>query len=208
VYHTKKSVIHRVPAGIKLIILPVFSLAILWQHESHLLSIISLSFGVVLICAASLAAKIKPWELLAGSRPLLVTLIAVMLLRLISGQDLISGIFFGGAVLISFTAGALLFATSTMTELCGALSRAELWVTGIFRRSGTVRRPRLSLAIALMLAFIPRFFVRWEDAILACENRGKKAGFDRLRILLPLTVEQLMENAAETAMALESRGYL
>ncbi|MDR2181411.1 MAG: energy-coupling factor transporter transmembrane protein EcfT, partial [Treponema sp.] len=171
----------------------------------------SLFLAASLVGAVSLAAAIRPWELLAGSRPLIVTLGAVTLLRAVSGQDLAGGLFFAAALLVSFCAGALLFATSTMTEICAALGRAELLPAKIIRRFSARRHslppPRLSLAVALMLAFIPRFFVHWEEAVLACEGRGKKAGFDRIRMLLPLTIERLMENAAETAAALESRGF-
>ncbi|MDR2767542.1 MAG: energy-coupling factor transporter transmembrane protein EcfT [Treponema sp.] len=207
-YRTKQSPVHRIPAGIKLLALPVLSLVILRRYDSPVLSILPLALAVLLIGAVSLAAKIRPWELLAGSRPLIVTLGAVTLLRAVSGQDFAAGIFFAAALLVSFCAGALLFATSTMTELCAALGRAELFLLKIFYRFRARRqRPRLSLAVALMLAFIPRFFVSWEDAVLACEGRGKKAGLDRIRILLPLTIERLMKNAAETAAALESRGF-
>jgi biotin transport system permease protein len=164
----------------------------------------ALAFTALLVAAAALAAGIRPWHLLRGIRGLAITLCAIMLLRTASGQDLKTGILFCALVVVSFALGALLFATSTMTELCGGLGKIELFLRAPFGR----KRPRVSLAVALMLSFIPRFFTLWEDASLACEGRGKKAGFGRTKLLLALAVERLMHNAADTALALENRGYL
>ncbi|MDR2110671.1 MAG: energy-coupling factor transporter transmembrane protein EcfT [Spirochaetaceae bacterium] len=57
-----------------------------------------------------------------------------------------------------------------------------------------------------MLGFLPRFFEIWETVNLAYQARGGKGGIPRILILLPLVTERMMEIAAETAGALESRG--
>jgi biotin transport system permease protein len=57
-----------------------------------------------------------------------------------------------------------------------------------------------------MLGFLPRFFEVWEAANLAFEARAGKRGLRRLVILAPLVIERMMEAAAETADALDSRG--
>jgi biotin transport system permease protein len=110
------------------------------------------------------------------------------------------GLFFGLRMAVSFTAGALLFAVTTMTELRKALVKAERFLH--------LEQVRLSLGIALMLGFIPRFFAVWEDANLAWEARSGKKGAGRFFILIPLVTERMMEAAAETAAALEARGAL
>jgi biotin transport system permease protein len=69
-----------------------------------------------------------------------------------------------------------------------------------------LERPRLSLGISLMLGFLPRFFEIWEAADTAYRARGGKKGLGQMRTLVPLVTERMLETAAETAQALESRG--
>ena len=57
-----------------------------------------------------------------------------------------------------------------------------------------------------MLAFLPRFFVIWEDLGLAWKARAGRKNLSALIVLIPLTIERLMTKAADTAAALESRG--
>jgi energy-coupling factor transporter transmembrane protein EcfT len=71
-----------------------------------------------------------------------------------------------------------------------------------------LKRLRLSLGLSLMLGFLPRFFEVWEDAELAWESRAGKKGLRFFIVIIPLVIEGLMNTAAETAAALESRGAL
>jgi biotin transport system permease protein len=99
------------------------------------------------------------------------------------------GVLQGLSIAVSFAAGALLFAVTTMRELRSSLGRG-----------------RLSLGISLMLGFLPRFFEIWESANLACEARANRKGLRRLIIILPLVIERMMHIAGDTAQALEARG--
>jgi biotin transport system permease protein len=169
-------------------------------------SITGLSIATLVIISAAIVAGLRPWELLRGIRPLFVLIIFIIALRTFvfdgSGPSLwgmaLPGIsaagFWGGiqqglSIAVSFAAGALLFAVTTMGEL---------------RRS--LGRNRLSLGLSLMLGFLPRFFEIWEAANLACEARANRKGFRRLIIILPLVIERMMQIAGETAQALEARG--
>jgi energy-coupling factor transporter transmembrane protein EcfT len=69
-----------------------------------------------------------------------------------------------------------------------------------------LERPRLSLGIALMLAFLPQFFEIWETASAAYTARAGKKGLPRIIALIPIVTEGMMERAAKTARALEARG--
>jgi biotin transport system permease protein len=97
-----------------------------------------------------------------------------------------------------------------MTELRESLGRLEtLLLLPLARLLGKRRRlgqPLLSLGIALMLGFLPRFFEIWETAATAYDARNGKAGLPRILALVPLVTERMIESAAETAGALESRG--
>jgi biotin transport system permease protein len=65
---------------------------------------------------------------------------------------------------------------------------------------------RFSLGLSLMLGFLPRFFEIWEDSDVAYRARAGKKGITSLVLLIPLVTERMIEMAAETAAALESRG--
>ncbi|MDR2470707.1 MAG: hypothetical protein LBD09_01180 [Treponema sp.] len=109
---------------------------------------------------------------------------------------------FAGGILLSFAAASLFFAVTTMTEIRLSLERAERFVTRKKEGPG-----RLSLALALMLGFLPRFFETWEAAVAAFRARGVPA-FRRPFAILPLVTERMVEAAGETAAALESRGLV
>ena len=59
-----------------------------------------------------------------------------------------------------------------------------------------------------MMGFLKRFFEIWEDTELAWKNRGGKNSLSKIIFLVPLVIDRMMEKAAETAEALESRGFL
>jgi biotin transport system permease protein len=136
----------------------------------------------------------------------------------------LEGLVFGWLILLSFAAAALLFSVTTMTELRDSLDRGESllcypllrllrWISPAPGDGGWVRRlthrlerPRLSLGISLMLGFLPRFFEIWEAADTAYRARGGRKGLGQMKALIPLVTERMLEAAAETAQALESRG--
>ena len=202
-YRRGKTVLHRAPAGLKL-----FCVIAISGIASFCLP--GLAVSTLLIFAASAAARIPPWQLLRGSRPLAVLSLCIVLFKTFEFEG--PGInifalripatsaagFFEGMVIVlrifvPFAAAALLFAVTTMRELCLSLKKV----------SGTY----FSLGISLMLGFIPRFFELWEMSNLACEARSCKRGPRRLLIIIPLVIERMMEAAADTALALEARGF-
>jgi biotin transport system permease protein len=164
---------------------------------------------MILLLLGAVSAGIKPWELLSGSRPLVIMLLCILLFRSVTVSDtfiadimirvlpfsfnepgFFEGLRFSWAILLSFAAGSLFFSVTTMAELKASLGRSS----------------RISLGISLMLCFIPRFFELWEASNLACEARAGKRGLGRMIIILPLVCERIIQNAAETALALEARG--
>jgi len=96
---------------------------------------------------------------------------------------------FALALFLTFAASSLYFAVTTMGELRRSLPNAKL-----------------VLALSLMLGFLPRFFALWEEAELSCEARSFRRGIKRTAAILLLVTERMIERAAETAAALESRG--
>jgi biotin transport system permease protein len=173
------------------------------------------------LLAGSLFSGIRPWELLAGSRPLMVMLTAITVFKSVQisfppsfdHNGLSGSLIFAGGILISFAGGALFFSVTTMTTIRRSLEKAELFVLRPFRKKRRHGTPAsnhgiLSLALALMLGFLPRFFELWEASELACRARFCRGGLGRTILVLPLVTERMIKMAAETAIALESRGLL
>jgi biotin transport system permease protein len=161
------------------------------------------------IAAAALVAGIRPWELLRGSRPVLLLALLFLLLRIvefkpgeapffrINHAGISGGLSQGLSMIVSFSAGALLFAVTTMGELRDSLKGSA--------RNGL--RFRLGLALSLTLGFLPRFFEIWEAAGMAWQARGGKKGIVQLAALIPPVAERMLETAFNTAEALEARGF-
>ena len=202
-YRKGATLLHRLPAGLKLIFLLFFSIAA-FLPGSDLQSFIILAIEIFLIALLSVIARIGPIALLHGSRPLFFTVIAVFIFRGIE----ISPLFFNprgireGALLCTrllaaFSAGSLFFAVTTSGEIKKSLVRLESALR--------IERLKLGLSISLMLGFLPRFFVIWEDINLAWKSRGGKNNLRRLIVLVPLVVEKMMLHAADTAEAMEAR---
>jgi biotin transport system permease protein len=211
-YRGGTSFLHRVPAGIKLLCLLVLSLA-------AFSSVPGLAAAALVTAAGALGARVRPRELLRGSKPLAVLAAFIVVFRTASFRppflragELPAALVSGLCIIVSFAAGALFFATTTTGELRRSLGRLETAVRSLFTGrfgkggSGGGGGGRLSLALSLMLGFIPRFFELWETANLACDARAGKRGPRRLFFLLPLVTERMLERAAATAQALEARG--
>jgi biotin transport system permease protein len=221
-YRTGNSTLHRLPGWAKLLALLGISTA------AFLAGFPALAAGVIIVIAGALSAGIRPWELLRGGRPLFVMILCILLLRSVAYDPLrfnpsgcAEALLFGGTILISFSAGALLFSVTTMTELkdsLGALERVLCFplAAGLKRlpfpqtRRLPVRleQPRLSLGISLMLGFLPRFFEVWETVTAAYRARAGKRGFSQLVMVIPPVIEHMIAKAGETASALESRGFM
>jgi biotin transport system permease protein len=197
-YIPGKSFIHRLDAGWKLLALFLISTL------AFSLGIPFLLPGTLLVAACSLAAGIRSRQLLRGIRPLQVTALLVTLCRsfaanpggaipvAFSRRGFEEGLVFGWSILLAFCAASLFFSTTTMTQIKDSLDRFRL--------------QRLSLALSLMLGFLPRFFAVWEGAELAYRARDGKKGLPQLIALTPLVMERMILSAGETATALEARG--
>ena len=193
-YRAGATILHRIPAGLKLLCVIVIS-------SAAFISVPCLAAAIILILIACIAARIRPWDLLKGSKLLIMLSFCVILLN---WNQMQKGIITALRLFVPFVAAAILFTVSTMRELRLSLASLELKIKKIFGMNSTTAY--ISLGISLMLGFIPRFFELWETLNLACDARSCKRGLRRLYLLIPLLTERMMESAAETALALTARG--
>jgi len=221
VYRNGKTSLHRARAGLKLLFVIVLSLA-------AYTSVYGLVFTFFFLIIACITARIRLPELLKGSKPVMILSFFIILFKIffspnylihlpldgknigfaipyttLNLQGFLEGIITALRIIVSFSTAALFFSVTTMRELRRSLSVIEMKLRG-----KSTKTAFFSLGISLMLGFIPRFFELWEILNTACEARSCKRGLRRLFILLPLITERMMETAAETAVALESRGLV
>jgi biotin transport system permease protein len=204
-YRVGYTVLHRAPAGLKL-------LCVIGLSAAAFFSVYGLAASCGLLLCATFLARTSPRELLRRSKPLVFLSVCIIAVKLqipnISVNNFIVGIIAVARVFVPFAAASLLFTVTTMGELRSSLAKAET------RLKGKHSTAYFSLAISLMLGFIPRFFHLWELSNMACRARscnrnmrhGAYRGLRRMVSLIPLVTERMMEAAAETALALESRG--
>jgi biotin transport system permease protein len=205
-YRKGNTPLHRAPGGVKLAGLLSLSLG------AFLPGLKAFPVLALLLAALALAGGLKPWELLRGSRPLLLFALLVVLVKALEFpppgtqgpplalnlRGLEEGLVFGLRIAFAFAAGALFFALTTVGEIKRSLSRLE----SLLR----LERFKLSLLLSLMLMFLPRCFETWEDAERAWKSRAGRRGLKTLTGLLPLVLEKMIQLAAETSAAMESRG--
>jgi biotin transport system permease protein len=219
-YRPGNTALHRLNPALKLLsLLGITTAAFLFGFYA-----LAASAAFVAVCA--LSARIKPWELLRGIRPILLISLFIIVSRSavfappwFSREGCIDGLLFSGNMVICFAAASLLFSVTTMTELKDSLEKIERLIllppVFLLRRFGRpalveaasrLERPKLSLAIPLMLGFLPRFFEIWEAAHTAYAARAGKKGIRATLTLIPIVTGRMLEAAAETAEAMESRG--
>ena len=203
-YKKSFTYIHKLPAGFKMSFLLILSLSA-FIPGSSIRSIILLSIIAIVLIMLSMFAKLNPFSLLRGSRPLILIVLAVFLFSSFSfspfgikTDGVIDTFIFCIRIGVSFAAGSLLFSVTTVGEIRKSLSKLESFLH--------LEKLRLGLSISLMLGFLPSFFEIWEDLNLAWKSRCGKNNLKRLIKLIPLLIERMLTGAAEKAIVMEARG--
>ena len=190
-YSEIPSWMHRLPAGLKLLLLALSSMALLALSD---LRIQALAFAAIALLYASLGVASRP------TRRLVV--VAVIASALVGGLHAATGQpwlgLASGLRLVSTTMlGAMLTATTRFGDLLGV---AEWLLSPLARRGLPVER--LALQLGLMLRFAEQFFVQWQRLADAYRVRtGRSGGW---RLLAPLTIHMLI-TARKVADALAIR---
>ena len=216
-YKSGNSPLHRCPAWIKILVLPVFSVAV---------------FELPPVCAAALLLTqvVIAFCLHFTVREQLADLRAVLyyaaMLLFVNGVVFVAGLFAGGdvgaetleatAALVSEKetlflllrllcvkqTASIVFKTSTSLQLREGLEKIELAIRKLFRAS-----PAAPVAgvIALFVCFIPQVSKNWQQVKLAWKARGGKKSIRMYMVLLPVLFSVGMKQAYTTSRAISIR---
>ena len=203
-YRKGNTLLHRFPAGFKLIFLLLLSLAAFFPG-SDLGNFLVLEVITLIMVLLSFIARIGPLSLLKGSGPLLSIVIAALLIRGIEVSPLAFSIvgfrhalIFCIRIALAFSIGSLFFAVTTVGEVRKSISRGEAALG--------IEKAALSLHFSLMLGFLPAIFEIWEELSLAYKSRSGRRGVSLLYFILPKLIERMIKRAGDTALAMEARG--
>jgi len=183
-YRAGKTVLHRAPAAIKL-------LCVIMLSAAAFSSTYGLAAAILLILAASLAARIPPHELLKGSKPLIILSLCIVLLKTvqagegiatpeivicnfyipdiylpnISAKGFVDGIIMFLRMALTFAAAALLFSVTTMRELRLSLAAIEISLKKLWGVShrGARRAKKPTAYFSLSICLMLGFMPRFFD---------------------------------------------
>ncbi|SDC97831.1 biotin transport system permease protein [Geodermatophilus telluris] len=196
-YVPRASVVHRVPAGAKLLALATLAIALFWLPTlagaaAALLGTVAVGLLVARLPVAVLArqARAVGWWLVA--------LLAVHALT----TDLRTGAQVALRLLTLVLAAAVVTATTRVSEMVRVVERlcAPLRLVG-------VRPARVGLVVALALRFIP-VLVERADRIRAAQaaRGGSGRGVRALRTTVAPLLVQVLQMAHDVSEALDARG--
>ena len=190
-YNERRSWLHAVPAGAKLLALTLCVSLLFWASTIEVLLVITLA---CVLCLASLGRT--AWD---ARRPVFAALIA---------GGLIAGFHFwlgqpaiGLASALRLLGACCLGASLTLTTRFQDLLAVFEWLFQPLKSLG-VDTERLLLMFALMMRFTEHFFVQWQRLDDAYRVRCGKSG--GIRILGPLCI-QMLTASQRVADALEVR---
>lgn len=192
-YVARRTWLHALPAGVKLVGLVTSSLVLLGLGDYRIL------LGVLALVALLYVNFGRDgWMRLLALRPLLPLLLIVGAL-----QGYSAGWEAGAAVVLRLVAMVLLADLVTMSTTMSALMEA---IEPPLRALGPrlVNPKKVSLAVALVLRFVPVLMTRWQARREAWQARSNRRV--PLRLVAAFVAETL-QLADQVAEALDARGF-
>ncbi len=208
-YRPGSTVIHHLPAPVKLVLLVIFSAAVSGGPR-ELLTVASL-FIFLVACAARLSV--------ASVRSLIRIIIFyglfIAIFSIGTGEPdhtyqerLYSTLLYLWRLATLVTAGSVFYETTSATDVRHCLyALQKKCETLLARYAGrTVQFPDIALLLSLTVSFIPRIFSTWDSLNSAWLARGgSKNGPRKMGVLLPLLLIRLLYIAADTDRAVRNR---
>lgn len=200
-YTASDSIIHRTPAGLKILLLFCVPVTVLLCPIEVCLVLIAV-FPIL-----ALVGKIRLLDFLRDLRPIVIYCLMIVSI------DVLSYLFFHRnneivtqrslytilRLLCAIETTSVFFRTTSTYEIGSSLQTVERVLT--FGKSRLV----LSGIFSLFLGFLPQIFATWSSLDLAYRARGGKKGISKVLTLFPLLITMSMKKATTTYLALLNR---
>lgn len=185
------SFIHRCPAWIKILLVPVISIVFFYVPAV----VSAVMIGVFFVIQLVLGFKLR--EIFGAIQFVLYYAVILIIFR---GMDVVPMLL---RLICMLELAVLVFKTSTSLELRYGFETIELAVRKVFHLK---RRTPVANALALFVSFIPLVSQNWKQSKRAWKARGGKNSIKMYVVLLPVFFSVGMKQAYLTARALSARG--
>ena len=200
-YTASDSIIHRTPAGLKILLLFCVPVTVLLCPIEVCLVLIAV-FPIL-----ALVGKIRLLDFLRDLRPIVIYCMMIVSIDVLSyllfhrNDEIVTqrSLYTILRLLCAIEATSVFFRTTSTYETGSALQTVERVLT--FGKSRLV----LSGLFSLFLGFLPQIFATWSSLDLAYRARGGKKGISKVLTLFPLLITMSMKKATTTYLALLNR---
>ena len=200
-YTASDSIIHRTPAGLKILLLFCVPVTVLLCPIEVCLVLIAV-FPIL-----ALVGKIRLLDFLRDLRPIVIYCLMIVSIDVLSyllfhrNNKIVTqrSLYTILRLLCAIEATSVFFRTTSTYETGSALQTVERVLT--FGKSRLV----LSGLFSLFLGFLPQIFAAWSSLDLAYRARGGKKGISKVLTLFPLLITMSMKKATTTYLALLNR---
>ncbi len=200
-YKASDSIIHRTPAGLKILVLLGVPVTVLLCPIEVCLVLIA-AFPIL-----ALVGRIGMKDFLRDLKPVVIYCLMIVSIDVLSyllfhkNDEVVTQRSFYTILrlLCAIEATSVFFRTTSTHEIGSALQTLERILT--FGKSRLV----LSGLFSLFLGFLPQIFATWSSLDLAYRARGGKKGLSKALTLFPLLVTMSMKKATTTYLALLNR---
>ena len=200
-YTASDSIIHRTPAGLKILLLFCVPVTVLLCPIEVCLVLIAV-FPIL-----ALVGKIRLLDFLRDLRPIVIYCMMIVSIDVLSyllfhrNDEIVTqrSLHTILRLLCAIEATSVFFRTTSTYETGSALQTVERVLT--FGKSRLV----LSGLFSMFLGFLPQIFATWSSLDLAYRARGGKKGISKVLTLFPLLITMSMKKATTTYLALLNR---
>ena len=219
-YKSGNSFVHRIPAWIKLLVIPLLSIIFLNLNPVFILFLLIFQTLLSFYCHFTVKEQLKDLRaVLYYAVFLLIAKLAGSLIPFLSDgnalKDFISLLpdFFIGEketgilllkLLCLMQSASILFKTSTQLEIREGLEKIEMSVRKAFGKHGEKRAP-VAESVSVFICFIPEVSKNWYRTKTAWYARGGRKGAKMLVVLLPVLFSVGMKDAFNLSKAINVR---
>lgn len=217
-YKQGTSFLHRCPAWIKILVIPVVSIAAFYLPPAFALSLL------VLQTLVSFVLRFTVREQLSDLRPVIYYAVLLFIAKLIGSAAVVisGGTFYWKDFIISeketwllllklfcvMQSASLVFKTSTSLQIREGLEKIELTIRKVLflkaKKTGAQKAP-VAQTLSIFICFIPQVSKNWQQATRAWKARGGKKSLRMLVVLLPVFFSVGMKQAYNSARAISIR---